>query len=181
MNTKYLTVAPLIAVMVFLSLFAFADDDHRKRFAGPDVEPVNNAEYESECGSCHFAYQPGLLPSRSWEKLMEGLDHHFGENSALDAVVIQRITRYLTDNAADDANTWLSKRIMSSIRMSDTPLRISKLPMIAHEHDEIPVRLYRDNPDVGSMSNCSACHRKASDGLYDEHAVVIPGFGHWDD
>jgi len=33
------------------------------------LTPVNNPTYIEECGDCHFAYQPELLPSGSWEKI----------------------------------------------------------------------------------------------------------------
>ena len=112
---------------------------------------------------------------------MAGLDNHFGENAELDAAANARITGYLTGGAADETRAWLSKRIMRSIRGSENPMRIIDLPIIAHEHDEIPASLYRDNPEVGSLSNCAACHRRADVGLYDEHKVVIPGFGNWDE
>ncbi|HPQ24397.1 MAG TPA: cytochrome C, partial [Gammaproteobacteria bacterium] len=51
----------------------------------PGVAPVDNPLYLQECGSCHFAYQPGLLPARSWNNLMGGLENHFGENAELPA------------------------------------------------------------------------------------------------
>jgi hypothetical protein len=34
-----------------------------------EVKPVTDKTYRAECGDCHFAYQPGLLPAQSWEKL----------------------------------------------------------------------------------------------------------------
>jgi hypothetical protein len=37
------------------------------------------------------------------------------------------------------------------------------------------------NDDVASFSNCQACHRGADAGIYNEHQVVIPGLGRWDD
>ena len=36
-----------------------------------------NPTYAEECGSCHLAYPPGLLPAASWAKLMAGLRQHF--------------------------------------------------------------------------------------------------------
>lgn len=33
------------------------------------VKPVDNTIYEKECGSCHFAYPAGLLPSNSWKRI----------------------------------------------------------------------------------------------------------------
>ncbi len=54
-------------------------------------------------------------------------------------------------------------------------------PYFRREHDEIPPRLVRNNEEVGSFSNCQACHRNAETGIYNEHQVVIPGVGRWDD
>ncbi len=41
--------------------------------------------YKQECGSCHLAYPPGLLPASSWQRLMGDLPHHFGTDASLDA------------------------------------------------------------------------------------------------
>ena len=43
------------------------------------------AAYTLECASCHTAYPPGMLPARSWERLMAGLDRHYGSDASLDA------------------------------------------------------------------------------------------------
>ena len=43
------------------------------------------AMWKAECSSCHMAYHPGLLPERSWRKMMAELDKHFGQNASLDA------------------------------------------------------------------------------------------------
>jgi len=181
MNAKLVTLGSATAVAVLLSLFVLADDEREWLFPGRDVEVVANPEYEAECGACHYAYQPGLLPARSWEALMAGLDNHFGDNAGLDSALAERITAYLTGRAADASEARLSRRIMRSLGASDAPLRISDVPTIAREHEEIPVGLHRENPDVGSLSNCSACHRRAADGLYNEHTVNVPGYGEWDD
>jgi hypothetical protein len=37
--------------------------------------------YKDECGSCHFAYPPTMLPAASWERVMAGLGAHFGDNA----------------------------------------------------------------------------------------------------
>ncbi|MEZ4693642.1 MAG: hypothetical protein R2837_06565 [Aliarcobacter sp.] len=36
-----------------------------------------------EC-SYHFAYPAGLLPSNAWNKMMNNLDNHFGDNASVD-------------------------------------------------------------------------------------------------
>ena len=44
-----------------------------------------NEKWKTECGSCHLAYPPELLPASSWRRIMAGLDRHFGADASLDA------------------------------------------------------------------------------------------------
>ncbi len=145
------------------------------------VAPVDNARYRSECASCHFAYQPGLLPARSWKKLMAGLEDHFGDNAELDPADHKQILDYLVNNAADNSEHYRSRRIAGSIRENEAPLRITDTLYFQRKHHEIPDRFVTDNKEVGSFSNCSACHTRADSGSFNEHQVRIPGVGHWDD
>jgi hypothetical protein len=63
----------------------------------------------------------------------------------------------------------------------ETPLRITEIPSIAHEHNEVPKKLVNDNQQVKSISYCNKCHTRASAGSYSEHEVKIPGRGRWED
>ena len=147
----------------------------------PGVAPVKNPQYLEECGSCHFPYQPGLLPARSWTKVMVGLEKHFDENAELVAEDAKSLTDYLVKNAADHANYKRSKKIMKSLRPGDVPLRVSKTPYFIKKHNELSRKMVQDNPKVGSLSNCDACHTKAGTGSYSESEILIPGFGAWED
>jgi hypothetical protein len=40
--------------------------------------------FRAECGSCHLAYPPGLLPAASWQRIMIRLEGHFGDDASLD-------------------------------------------------------------------------------------------------
>ena len=147
-----------------------------------DVAPVANAKYKEECGSCHFAYQPGLLPARSWEKLMENLENHFNENAELDQETQAELSKYLAANSADLSDYKRSKRIMGSLGgNSDTPLRITKTPYFMRKHNEIPHKVIENNPKLSSFSQCAACHVNAEKGSYEEDEVRIPGVGRWRD
>lgn len=146
-----------------------------------DVAPVDNASYKEECGSCHFPYQPGLLPARSWQRVMTGLADHFGENAELDAADAQRLTTYLVENAADKSSYKRSLGIVRSLQKDDAPLRISETRYFRRKHHELPARLVQDNPKVRSFSNCELCHTQAAQGSYNEHQVKIPGVRRWDD
>lgn len=188
MNTKRLTLGLILMPLLLIAAgYAVGDDDDDKGFGSwwkssrLDVAPVNNALYQEECGSCHFAYQPGLLPTRSWERMMNGLEDHFGENAELEEATRKELLQYLSDNAAERSNYKRSKRINGSLPSDSAPLRISETRYFKGKHDEIPKRLVSGNEKVGSWSNCQACHVKADTGSYNEHEVNIPGVGRWDD
>lgn len=206
MNQKILVGAIIMAVSVMLSVsgIAFADKGSRDRSSddgssddrgnrgGKDggyklfkrtstVPVVNNKLYAEECGSCHFAYQPGWLPARSWQKMMGELDRHFAENAELDQESRDAITNYLVAEAADMKPNRKSRKILRSIMDNDAPQRISTLRYIVSKHDEIPARLIAGNNKVGSAANCAACHTEASTGHFNEHGVKIPGHGPWED
>jgi len=150
------------------------DEDGRWVF-GRDggVEPVSNETYRTECGACHMAYQPGLLPAASWERIMADLSDHFGDDATLfDPQVEAEITQYLRDNAAEVSRGEHAYRIVRSLD-GRTPKRITDVPYIRHEHDEIPPSVFR-RKGVRTFSNCAACHTQADNGVYEEDTVRIP-------
>lgn len=147
------------------------DDDHGRR-AQPETFPL----YQEECGSCHMAYPAMLLPSESWQQIMTSLEEHYGENAELDETSRRDIEIYLVKNSRPIENRKLS--LKSEVRI---PMRISELPYFIREHDEIPSRFVKGNDNVGSFSQCNACHQYAEQGDFDEDNIVIPGFGRWDD
>lgn len=186
-NRNLLWVAVLgaaLAAALFTGI-AWSDDDYRKFKKGLrgalEVAKADNPAYVKECGSCHFAYQPGLLPSKSWEMLMAGLADHFGDNAELAPDDQKNLAAYLTANSADKANQKAAVKTMKSIKGGQPPLRITQTPYFVHEHREIPQKLYKDNPKVKSLSHCNRCHVNAGEGSFNEHEVNIPGVGKWED
>ena len=69
---------PLTAALMILGPGAQADSG---RLLPRDMPPA----YRQECASCHTAYPPGMLPAASWQRIMTGLDKHYGTDAALDA------------------------------------------------------------------------------------------------
>jgi len=149
------------------------------------VEPVVNKKYSSSCGECHYAYHPGLLPSRSWKKLLEpkSLENHFGDNAELSEKDRLEVLAFLTENASE--TTWHFKRsvkITQSIPEDVTPLRISEVPYIKKKHMEIPREMVKDNPKVRSLAQCNKCHTEAVEkGQFSRTNVDIPNFRNWAD
>jgi hypothetical protein len=162
-----------ITLLAYLPYLA-ADDDER-------VTPVKNEQYQEECGSCHFAYQPSLLPSRSWQQLMIQLEDHFGDNAELEANTQKTLTDYLVNHSANFSRDQLAIKMVRRLAKNKTPLRITEMPYLKHEHDEIPKKMVTGNTEVKSLSYCDKCHTKAESGSYLEADIRIPGYGRWDD
>lgn len=139
-----------------------------------DYAPVKNSQYQEECGSCHFAFQPGLLPQRSWQKIMNELVNHFGDSAELEPVLHQTLLDYLMANSAENSDYLRSQHLKASIKSDETPLRITDTLYFKRKHNEIPEQQVKSNPAIGSFSNCNTCHRHADQGLYNEHDILIP-------
>jgi len=186
------TIRMIICLMVFFmangafyNALADHDEDEEKRHHhekedqdeaednnNDNLLPVNNPTYSENCGSCHFVYQPGLLPASSWNKILNDLETHFGEPAIIDQNSLKTIAEYLTSNAADSSPTEKSVKIMKSLG-KQTPLRITEIPYIQKKHHEITQDILA-RKSIGSLSNCSVCHKTAEKGFYDDDGVVIP-------
>lgn len=55
--------------------------------------------YQRECGDCHVAYAPRLLPAADWRHILGALDRHFGVDASLDAATTNSIASWLDANA----------------------------------------------------------------------------------
>jgi hypothetical protein len=189
-STRYIICAISLLVILSLILDAFADDDryrkrHRYRGGSQKVDddnddhdhsdhlkPVTNQTYKETCAECHFAYQPELLPSGSWIKILNQLDDHFGEEIEADSDTIKTISDYLKTNAAENSSAKLPVKIMKSLG-HQVPMGITDIPYIRRKHHELNPAIFK-NGSIGSLANCSACHTTAEKGIYDDDDVKIP-------
>jgi len=167
--------------LIFLALIInslLASDNFNTK---TDVAPVNNQLYIKECGSCHFPYQPGLLPSNAWNKMMTNLENHFNSDASLNEADLQTLTKYLNDNSAEKNMQYKrSNRIVSSLLPGQVADSISTTPYMVQKHREIRKDLITQ-PDVKGLFNCMACHTTADKGIYSERAINIPNYGRWED
>jgi hypothetical protein len=161
------------------------DDDEREGHRGHDrrsprdaLSPVVNDRYRTECGGCHLAYQPGLLSAADWGRVMGTLDHHFGDDASLEPAVADELLAYLQGHAADA--TGRGGRTAAPGK-AGAPPRITRTAYFERKHDEVPARYVTGNPQVGSFSNCLACHSGAAQANFNEHEVNIPGVGRFED
>ena len=101
-------------------------DDDRGR---SQLQAVSHPGYKENCGACHFAYQPELLPSESWGKILDRPDDHFGESIELDEETKKAIMGYLQTNGAEQSTAKRAVRIVRSLR-GQVPTRITEIPYI---------------------------------------------------
>lgn len=103
--------------------------------------------WKDECGSCHVPYPPRFLTADDWTRLMSGLNRHFGVNAVLEPRENKAILGLLQRHAGSGA------------LYSSTSQRITDTPWFRREHRSISPNEWT-NPNVGSRSNCPACHGK---------------------
>ena len=188
-STKYIIFAISVFLTFSLILDAFSDDHHKKRYRyrggsqkldddnnvydnNDHLGPVINKTYKETCGECHFAYQPGLLPSASWLKILSQLNDHFGEEIEADPDTIKTISDYLKTNGAENSTAKRSVKIMKCLG-NEVPIRITDIPYIRKKHHELESAIFK-RESIGSMANCEACHITAEKGIYDDDDVKIP-------
>ena len=137
----------------------------------PKIPRVNDILYLEECGSCHLAYQPELLPKASWKKLMGDLENHFGDDVQLTPNKHYALSRFIYKKAGGE-QTYRSKQIMASLK-SATPIRITEIPYIKELHKTVNKDLFK-RKTIRSFANCEACHLSADGGLYYPKHIHVP-------
>ena len=134
-----------------------------------DVHPI----YHKECGECHSAYSPFLLPKKSWEKVLGKLDNHFGEKITEANITKSEqlsIKEFLLANSAESSTREVSVKIMDSLG-DRRPKAITKTPYWRERHKDIPKSAYKDK-DIKDKSNCKACHRDFEYGNLDDMNII---------
>jgi cytochrome b len=140
-------------------------------FVGPKL--ADNAQWRDECGSCHLAFHPTLLPSRSWERIMSGQRQHFGADLALDAATSAALLAFMSRNSAERHQTEPATKIDLSLKIEAVPTRITETPYWVRKHRAITDTDWQ-SPAVKSRSNCAACHLDAEAGTFEDAAMRLP-------
>ncbi|CAA7619772.1 conserved exported hypothetical protein [Candidatus Terasakiella magnetica] len=129
--------------------------------------PVTDPQTLKACGECHMTFQPAFLPARSWERVMDGLGTHFGDNAAMPPEKTAAIRKVLVAGAGDGAaGGRLGGKWMRRLPADAAPLRITDHPAFARKHDFSPAVWKK--PEVVTKSNCPACHKTAEQGWYED-------------
>lgn len=159
-GTRKNAVARSVALLIWMVACVLAPGSAA---ADSRLPQADDPKWREECGSCHLAYAPGLLPSGSWRRLMAGLDRHFGADASLEPAASAAIASFLERNAAT------GKRAATA----GDGLRISEAPWFLRKHRKVDAGTWR-SPAVKSPANCAACHAGAARGDFSERGVRIP-------
>ena len=168
---RWLILGTLLAASV--GVHAFDDNLDPAAYPKGGIAPVDNAVYAKECGECHFAYPPGLLPARSWKAVL-AQQSHFGEALDLKPDELRVIADYLDTNAADKSDYRGEEPILRNLRDDRTPLRITDLPMMRRNHEPMRSILAAAGGAAHLFTNCTDCHTGAAKGSFANRELRVP-------
>lgn len=163
MNIPYSPIALTLVALIFSGVFLTRAQAGGGHFFAPVSDPV----VREECGSCHLAFPPSMLPASSWKRMMGELDKHFGTDASVAPATAERISRYLAENAADTGGQRYGGKMLRGVSLQSAPQRITELPRWVREHHELSAKEWT-RKEVGTKANCVACHTDAERGYYDE-------------
>ena len=132
--------------------------------AGEHRYDNSNAVYRAECGSCHVAFPPALLSAPAWNRVLGGLDRHYGTDASVDAAALKSIREFVGPRAGD-------RRRAEPSATADTP-RITTTAWFVKEHRQVAPRW--SDPKIRSAANCDACHAQAAQGDFSEATLRVP-------
>jgi len=144
---------------------------HPVAFVGPRLP--EDPTWREECGACHLAFHPNLLPARSWRRIMAGQARHFGTDLALAPSTAASVLDFMERNAAELSPTEAAWKINRSVAAKDTPLRITETPYWIAKHAGIAADAWQ-RPSVKGRANCGACHIDAEAGTFEDAAMRLP-------
>jgi cytochrome c553 len=130
--------------------------------SGRAAPSASDPAWQAECGTCHVAYPPRLLPAAAWRALMDDLGRHFGPDASVDPATAAAIRAFLEANAG-----------RARVPGDEATLRITQTRWFVREHRDVAAATWR-SAGVRSAANCAACHTGAEAGRFGEHDTRIP-------
>ncbi|SCA56872.1 putative Ni,Fe-hydrogenase I cytochrome b subunit [Candidatus Terasakiella magnetica] len=160
---RFLLFWCVLPVFVLLALYLFNQ---------PFQQTLSTSRiYENECGDCHHAFHPSLLPQESWEHIMAGLDDHFGEDATLDEGSFLVIQDYLKANNAWKWDTEAANNLR--LDLFEQPARITASPFWRYRHEAIAEEFF-SHKKIESKTNCAGCHQDALVGTFYDQNINLP-------
>ena len=125
------------------------------------------ALYKKECGSCHIAYAPYLLPKKAWANLMDGLENHFGDDASLEETDFEGIASFLNAHSSEAYESFFKANLADE---NESEIAISKYKFYEKAHETLPQGLFKA-PNIKSKANCNACHEDGEQGFFGKSGI----------
>lgn len=173
---------PRVAIALCVALTVFAGWYFRGYVGATPERPYlpytspalpTSAQWTEECGGCHLAYHPSLLPVRAWHALLAQQADHFGEDLVLDADVIASLQAFALAHAAEQGESEAAMKIAASTVAADSPLRITETEYWRRKHADIVETAWK-TASVHGKGDCGACHYDAEAATFEDSAMRIP-------
>jgi cytochrome c2 len=119
--------------------------------------------WASGCASCHMAYPPAFLSKSAWQKIMGGLDRHYGADASIDTITQRQIGIWL------QAQAGTYKRV----EVSSPGERITTTQWFEKKHRKIDKAVW-GRQSIKGKAQCQACHTSADIGDFEDERVRIP-------
>ncbi len=119
--------------------------------------------YQTECASCHMAYPPALLSKSAWQKIMGGLDRHYGADASIDTITQRQIGIWLQTQAGT----------YKRVEVSSPGERITTTHWFEKKHRKIDKSVW-SRQSIKGKAQCQACHTSADIGDFEDERVRIP-------
>ena len=152
-----------VSLFMALGLSVLAGMGMARADSGPLMPRVVPKAYVQECAACHTAYPPGMLPAQSWQRIMGGLEQHFGTDASLDPATVHQLA------------AWLQTHAGTYKRVAEAPVedRITRSAWFVRKHRDIEPGVWL-LPSVKTAANCAACHTGTEQGIYDDDRLQMP-------
>ena len=136
----------------------------KNRFANIDYQKESPIFYK-KCGKCHKTYPTFLLTEKSWIRIVDGLDNHFGERITDQNISKEErieIKNYLVTHSAETSTREVAVKITASVKDA-RPRAITKTKLWRDIHKDIPRDIFKKR-EIKDKSNCFACHKNIEKG-----------------
>lgn len=132
---------------------------------------ASDKTWTSECGGCHLAYHPSLLPERSWSKLFATQGSHFGEDLALEGATLEHLEDFAVSHAAERLDSPVAWKMATTIEPDAAPVRITETAYWRERHERLDEATWKRV----HRSDCGACHKDAVRGTFAPGAIEVRG------
>jgi cytochrome b len=163
-------IAVMIVLAAGLGALAYFRDYPPAGGAGRERAPAlaQDAAWNDECGSCHLAYHPSLLPARSWARTFAEQESHFGEDLGLSNEALQHLQAYAARNAAEALASPVAWKMATTVAAAQAPLRISATAYWEERHASLEAATW----ERVRRAACGECHRDAEAGTFAPGALI---------